>query len=508
MPPSSKPPSRPRSRPTGSSPDPESSGTVPVAEARTAAAALHASAGALGNLNASDAATLIAAAADVALIVGHDGVIRDVAYGSDALTDEGCARWRGQHWVDIVTVESRPKVLALLRDVAANVATRNRHVNHTSTLGADVPILYSAVQVGTGDQVIAIGRDLRSLAALQRKLVEAQQSMERDYWRLRQVETRYRLLFQVATEPVLIVDASNDRVTEANPSALQLLGEAPTGPVGRALADCFDVASAPEVVALLAAARSSGRADDVEVRLAGRDARFLLSGTLYRQERASFFLIRFTPVGREGAGAVGPRSRVNLVKLVETAPDAFVATDLTGNILSANAAFVELAQLASEDQARGESLERWLGRPGVDLDVLIANLRQHGTVRLFATTLCGEHGATAEVEISAVSAASGDQPCFGFTIRNVGRRLAKETGVVQEVPRSVGQLTELVGRVPLRDIVRETTDLIERLCIEAALELTSDNRASAAELLGLSRQSLYVKLHRYGLGDLASDKES
>ena len=49
--------------------------------------------------------------------------------------------------------------------------------------------------------------------------------------------------------------------------------------------------------------------------------------------------------------------------------------------------------------------------------------------------------------------------------------------------------------------MREATDVIERLCIEAALNLTGDNRASAAEMLGLSRQSLYVKLRRYGLGD-------
>jgi DNA-binding NtrC family response regulator len=47
--------------------------------------------------------------------------------------------------------------------------------------------------------------------------------------------------------------------------------------------------------------------------------------------------------------------------------------------------------------------------------------------------------------------------------------------------------------------------MIERLCIEAALELTRDNRASAAEMLGLSRQSLYSKLRRYGLGDLDHD---
>jgi len=65
----------------------------------------------------------------------------------------------------------------------------------------------------------------------------------------------------------------------------------------------------------------------------------------------------------------------------------------------------------------------------------------------------------------------------------------------------VQQLTELIGRVPLKEVVRETSDVIERLCIEAALELTGDNRASAAEMLGLSRQSLYVKLRRYGIDD-------
>ena len=61
------------------------------------------------------------------------------------------------------------------------------------------------------------------------------------------------------------------------------------------------------------------------------------------------------------------------------------------------------------------------------------------------------------------------------------------------------------GRVSLKDLVRETTDVVERLCIEAALELTKNNRASAAEVLGLSRQSLYSKLHRFGLGNLAGE---
>jgi transcriptional regulator PpsR len=174
---------------------------------------------------------------------------------------------------------------------------------------------------------------------------------------------------------------------------------------------------------------------------------------------------------------------------------------MDGRVITANAAFLELAQLPTEEQARGESLTRWIGRTGVDLDILTANLRQHGSVRLFSTTLRGELGEAAEVEISAVTVMNGGQPCFGFAIRDVGRRLQREPRIERALPRSLEHLTELIGRVALKDLVREATDVIERLCIEAALNLTGDNRASAAEMLGLSRQSLYVKLRRYGMGD-------
>ena len=120
----------------------------------------------------------------------------------------------------------------------------------------------------------------------------------------------------------------------------------------------------------------------------------------------------------------------------------------------------------------------------MDLDALIANLREHGSVRHFNTILRGEYGGSEEVEISAVSVPSGEHPCYGFTIRIIGVQKPSKPRRPHELPRSVEQLTQLVGRVTLKELVRETTDVIERLCIEAALELTGDNRASAAEMLG------------------------
>lgn len=462
----------------------------------------------LGDLDAQAAAALIAAAADIALVIDAGGIVRDVALGDDTFVLDGWEGWIGKPWVETVTVESRGKVESLLRDAAEEATPRWRQINAMSVRGGDVPLLFSALQVGPKNRVVAVGRDLRAVAALQQRLLDAQQAMERDYSRLRQAETRYRLLFQMATEAVLIVDAATLKILEANPVATEQLGDHPKRSLGSGLPDLFDAKTGHTVRAMLERVRAAGRADEVRARLADTKRDFLVSASVFRQESASLFLVRLAPVAADASAAGVPKTKSRLVEVVEALPDGFVVTDLEGRVLTANRAFVDMTQYAAEEQLRGESLERWLGRPGIDLNVLMANLRQHGSVRLFATTLRGEYGSTSEVEISAVAVTEGELPCLGFTIRNVGRRLAADVRGGRELPRSVEQLTELIGRVSLKDLVRETTDVIERLCIEAALELTGDNRASAAELLGVSRQSLYVKLRRYGLGDLDAEPEA
>ena len=482
----------------------------------------------LGDLDAEAAGAVITAASDVALILDADGVIRDISFQSDALAREleGDRSWSGKRWADTVTLESRTKVDSLLHDAATGAAPRWRHINQGAPGRAPapvdaVPVLYSAIRVGSGQRLVAFGRDLRAISALQQRLVDAQQSVERDYARLRHVEMRYRLLFEMSAEPVLVLDAFTHKVTEANPAARRLFGELGRRLVGHPFPEAFDPAGAEAVRELLSGVRASGRADDVRARIVGHEGEaqggevpggevpgdeVKVCASLFRQENAALLLVRLAggATAVPAAPAELPRGRAKLLKVVENVPDGMVVTGADGRILAANAAFLDMVQLANEEQVQGESLERWLGRPGVEMAVLIANLRQRGSVRLFATTLRGEFGATAEVEISAVAVMNGGTQCFGFAIRNVGRRLS-ESRAGRELPRSVEQLTELVGRVALKDLVRETTDVIERLCIEAALELTNDNRASAAEMLGLSRQSLYSKLRRYGLGELDAD---
>lgn len=361
--------------------------------------------------------------------------------------------------------------------------------------------LYAAVQTGNPERIVAFGRDLRAVSSLQRRLVDAQQSMERDYVRIRHVETRYRLLFQMARDAVLIVDDAARKVLDSNPTARRLFSDA--AEPGRAwpLANVFTPDTERAVELLLTGVRASGRADDVHARLRDGEQEVVVSASLFRDEGGVASLVRIAELDSTAGAAALPKLKSKLLKLMESAPDGFVVTGMDGRIITANASFLELAQLPTEEQARGELLSRWLGRSGVDLDILIANLRQHGSVRLFASLLRGELGEPSEVEVSAATVMNGGLPCFGFAIRDVGRRLARQPKPETALPRSFEHLTELIGRVALKDLVREATDVIERLCIEAALNLTDDNRASAAEMLGLSRQSLYVKLRRYGLGE-------
>jgi len=460
----------------------------------------------LSGIDAEGAAALIATAADMALILDDTGVVRDVSIAAQDLVDDlaGHAGWSGKNWRDIVAPDSRAKVESLLADALSKAEPRWRHLNHRAANGPDVPILYAAIRLDAPDRIVVFGRDLRALSSLQRRLVDAQQSMERDYARIRHVETRYRLLFQMATDAVLVVDGATSRVVDRNPVALRLFGPAAEPGKSWPVANAFTPESVRSVEMLLAGVQASGRADDVRARLVEGDREVVVSASMFREEGGSACLVRVAVPQGDASGTSLTKIKGKLLKLMESAPDAFVVTDDDGRVITANAAFVDLAQMPNEEQVQGQSLERWLGRAGVDLGVLIASLRQTGSVRLFMTSMRGELGEAADVEISAVTVMNGGGPCFGFAIRDVGRRLPAESRTEGTLPRALEHMTKLIGRVALKDLVREATDVIERLCIEAALELTGDNRASAAEILGLSRQSLYVKLRRYGLGDPAA----
>ena len=177
----------------------------------------------LRGLDADATARILSATGDVTLVVDREGIIRDVAVGSADLASTPFNDWMNRPWVETVTVESRPKIEEMLADAGPASKPRWRQVNHDSAAG-QLPLRYMALETGDNGRVIAVGRDMRAAAALQQRLLQAQQSMERDYIRLRQAESRYRLLFDLSAEAVFVVEIATRRITDCNPAAVALSG--------------------------------------------------------------------------------------------------------------------------------------------------------------------------------------------------------------------------------------------------------------------------------------------
>jgi DNA-binding NtrC family response regulator len=121
---------------------------------------------------------------------------------------------------------------------------------------------------------------------------------------------------------------------------------------------------------------------------------------------------------------------------------------------------------------------------------------------LAAARRAGADAADAMVATGAsqvIDVRGGAEPVFALVLRDTSRvdHARADTQQLGEV--DIQSVIELIGSQSLRDIVAKTTDVVEKMCIETAVELTSNNRVAAAEMLGLSRQSLYVKLRKYGL---------
>lgn len=440
---------------------------------------------------------LLGVVSDVSLVIGPKGAIEDVSTGQDTMATLGCQNWLGKRWIDTVSSESKKKIEDLLTVQPETQSLLWRHVNHPLPSGGEVAIQYITVAL-KGNKRLAVGRNLERLAELQRRLVETQQSMERDFLRLRHIEARYRVLFETSPEAVLLVDGHSFRLIEANAGAQSLFKEAGKRLVGRDFRECFETASQGEVQSLLRTALATGRIEMCSANLAGSPLPITLSASVFRQEGGAQFLIRMIQREQPAISRLENDASVVLSELMEHFPDGWLLTDTSGTVRSVNEEGMALLGLTAPTQVVGQSLERWLIRGAVDWGVINTSLKQHKPVRNFATEVRTLSGMTLPVEISGVYLAK-PEPLFVLFVRDLNRRSQSSVQTTPSLPNPFSELSQLVGRRPIKDIVGDTVDTIERMCIEAALELTHNNRASAAEMLGLSRQSLYVKLRKFGV---------
>jgi transcriptional regulator PpsR len=369
---------------------------------------------------------------DVTLTLDLAGVIRHAALSS-TISDEGVEDWVGRAWADTVGEGG------------------DAQVRQVFPSGRELAVEYTTVRLGENAGLIAIGRSLEAVSDLRARLLADQASMERDAWKLRALETRYRLLFETSAQPVLLVSADDTRVLEANPAAIRALGVVPE----QALVPEIPAAQREAFLGMLARVREQGKAPGVLLYLGPERRGWLVRASVSESEPGVVFVLQLSPSVPRADRAPGAAEPVRLEDVIARLPEAFVVLDRDGVIRFANAAFAALAGEPDASAVLGRRLGQWLERPGADADAVLERVRREGAFGGFFTTLRRERGESLVVELSAtVSASSNEPPAF------VGVLLRQRLDPAAEAKR--------LSKGLLREIVQEMVISVERGCANAA----------------------------------------
>ena len=395
-------------------------------------------------------------------------------------------------WADTVPPELAGQIAQAVEEVRREGESSCFTVNQRLPSGRELLLEYTAVKLGKKAGFIAIGKSLQAISELKSRLELVQREREQDYWKLREIETRYRAFLDASSEAVALVRVTNLRIVEANVAATKSLGLVPGGEFRPTLTDSDRSA----LDAMLATARMKGRAPSIVLHLSA-DIPWSFRASMLTSEGGAFYLFQMAPLsGTEEAQSSGNVGRgadqFSIENLVQRMPDGFVIVDREGQVQHANHTFLDLVQAGVESAVVGQNIKRWLSRPGTGIRIIMNLVEQHGTVRVMRTTLEGELGANAEVEISAVGDQATRPLYFGLVIRDVTTR----AGAGAEASSA------LIGKLPdgpLAGVIRSSIEAIERERIVDALGQADGNRTAAARVLGLSRQSLHAKLKKYRL---------
>jgi len=438
---------------------------------------------------------LVAEASDLTLVFGPDLMVETVVANPQSGLAALAVGWEGRPLQSLFAEESWTKLSQRLHQPDGGLPLE---LNHSGPVQYDFPVRYVLRRWPGTDRHLMMGRDLRAMAEVQQQLVQAHRAIGRDHEAQRELETRYRVLMEENSFPLMIVSETTGRIVDLNSSAARLLG-APRGDLlNSPVAQEFDGRRRGELIESLArnATGDAGGLLDLNVRRTSQ--RVKLSAKMFRAARDRLLLCRIG-LSDIAQSQEGDRNLM-LQNLFDKGSDAILFLDGNGVIKAANEAFLHLTDSHSQSVVVDRAFSDFLARGAVDLKVLLDNVKRVGHLRHYRTRLNTDYMGEVSVELSATLFQDRGKPFVAIVARDsvVKDSIVWPTaaGADNEGLRNV---MRLVGYSTLKEIVDETTEIIEKMCIEAALEMSGNNRAAAAELLSLSRQSLYVKLRKFGI---------
>ena len=341
----------------------------------------------MSSSNQQNLEVLLASLADLRLTLNESGGVQAVDANSGLLRHLPRDAMIGRPWIELVresdkgiaadalSAAQKEPGIAHRMDVALMAGPEEQPVPVTCWLCANTD--------DNSTQLACV--DLRGETNLRQQLVNAQRTLEQDYWSNRRLEARYRRMLEMVAEGFLVVDDLSGRVLEANSVAASLLNLEEGALVGRVFPVGLDNDSTRVLTELQREARSTTAVVQGQVTTTDSDP-LSIGVTCLRQGNETRLLIRLASISENQPDlGLGGDS-------FEASPDGILITDQNGAVIAANSAFLEMACIQDAQQATGRRADRWLGRSIVDLDVLLSNIHSDRPLQLFSSVLRTELG--------------------------------------------------------------------------------------------------------------------
>ena len=433
-------------------------------------------------------AEVIMGAADLVFLLWPDGQIAEVTLSDRTVLEADPSDLKHRDVREIVQPEDADKLAELVDRTRNGHQSRPIKLRHSKLIKDGTVARYSAHLAGDGKNVVLFSTAHSADLSLSAQAAEAE--IARNRREDRQLsEARYRLLFEASGEGLLVADRASGLIEQANGNAASLLGRSPEDLIGTHLWTHFAEESRDV---------GGGEGDSVEsLELTAQIAQSGLSVHVSAQAVWSYLgvmlIVRLNRIQSEQAGAEHEHEHdaYALELLRKTSVPVFLS-EPSGKIAWCNGAF---AALVGNRRVLGSQVADILSLSQHALDLALEQADRHGRTPTSLSSLDSRLAISDDAHLTIVSVSEGANRCHGFLLHfmdgDQGRAEATEDS---------SALADLVGKAPLKKLVRRSTDVIERDCILAALRLTGNNRAAAASVLGLSRQSLYLKIREHKLG--------
>lgn len=440
-------------------------------------------------------------AADILLKTDASGEVKSVFVNPTNQTLGRLDHWVGKDLRVFLEEESVPKVDQHLSELAKTAAGRMRvtELNHIDNTEWGFPIQYTILRDEETDDVLFVGRDLAQIAAAQQDLVHAQLALEADYESSRDFETRYRAVLELASDPLVMVNLATGTIEDINTRAADLLGHTADSLQRDDFLSLFEDKDLPDSLEAVVSGSSGKPSPDMRATAKSSRKRITVRTTPIRSAGTRYALCRLETekLNSDQSDLLTDGLRM----LFEDGVDAIVFTDRSGIILNCNNSFLDLCDAASSADVVNRPLADFMSRGSIDQKMLIEGGAKHGQMRSYNTKVVTNYRTTFPVNVSATLLADSQGSGFGFVLRIMRSGETMPSAEAPSLMTGNQNVSKLVGASPLKEIVAGTTEVIERICVETAIEMTGNNRVAAAEMLGLSRQSLYVKLRKFGMLD-------